>query len=227
MADFKGTILTNSGRNLLAKALTGAPLHFTKLQLGDGIWSQNTIPENLTSLLSPKMDIPIQELNLKGDGTALIRGILTNTGLSEGFSTRELGIYAQDPDLGEILYAVAYAQNPDFIPSDGVVKVEEVIDVYTVVSNAQNVTAQISDTVVLATKQDVDDKISTHNKDPNAHDGLINADSVDGFDASISPAVNTVIARENDNGEFQIKDRATGIVYRVFVENGSLKLEVV
>jgi len=158
MADFKGTILTQKGRNLLAKAQTGATLAFTKIKLGDGLWSSNTDPTQLNDLVSPKLNLPIQDIRVVGDGTVRLRFILTNTGLSQGFFMREIGIYAQDPDLGEILYAVAYAgDRADFIPSDGVTKVENVVDIYTVIANAQNVTAVISDTVVLATKRDIDD----------------------------------------------------------------------
>jgi phage-related tail fiber protein len=156
MADFNGTILTDKGRNLLAKALTGTELKFTKVSLGDGVWDDSVSPESLTDLVSKKMDLAINELDVTGDGTARLRFVLTNTGLTDGFFTREIGIYADDPDDGEILYAVTYSNNPDFIPSDGVVKVENVTDIYTVVSNAQNVEAVISDTVVIATKDDVD-----------------------------------------------------------------------
>jgi hypothetical protein len=158
MADFRGTILTARGRNLLAKAQTGATLTFTKIKLGDGFWSSDTDPNLLDDLVSPKMDLPIEDLRIVGDGTVRLRFVLTNTGLSQGFFMREIGIYAQDPDLGEILYAVAYAgDKADFIPADGVTKVENVVDIYTVIANAQNVTAVISDTVVLATKRDIDE----------------------------------------------------------------------
>jgi hypothetical protein len=169
MADFKGTILTTAGRNLLAKALTGAKLEFTKVQLGDGVWD-GVNPESLTALVSPKLDLPINDLKITGDGTVRLRVLLTNTGLTEGFFTRELGIFAKDPDTGEeVLYSVAYAENPDFIPSNGVTKVENVFDVYTVIANAQNVTAVISDTVILATKQDIEQGIEEHNQSPEAH----------------------------------------------------------
>jgi len=158
MADFRGTILTVKGRNLLAKAQTGATLTFTKIKLGDGLWSTDTDPTQLNDLVSPKLNLPIQDIKVVGDGTVRLRFVLTNTGLSQGFFMREIGIYAQDPDLGEILYAVAYAgDRADFIPSDGVTKVENVVDIYTVIANAQNVTAVISDTVVLATKRDIDE----------------------------------------------------------------------
>ena len=124
MADFKGTVLTQAGRNILAKALTGAQLQFTKVQLGDGVWDESINPEDLTALVSSRIDLPINDIEITGDGTARIRVLLTNTGLTEGFFTRELGIFAKDPETGEeTLYAVSYAENPDFIPSDGVTKV--------------------------------------------------------------------------------------------------------
>lgn len=157
MADFKGTVLTQKGRNLLSKAQTGATLTFTKIKIGDGTWDTNTDPTQLNDLVSTKLTLPIQSIQVVGDGTVRLRFVLTNTSLSQGFFMREIGIYAQDPDLGEILYAVAYASDrADFIPADGVTKVENVVDIYTVIANTQNVTAVISDTVVIATKQDVD-----------------------------------------------------------------------
>ena len=217
MADFRGTILTQRGRNLLAKAQAENALTFTKIKIGDGLWPSNTDPTQLNDLVSPKLNLPIQEIRVVGDGTVRLRFVLTNTGLSQGFFMREIGIYAQDPDIGEILYAVAYAgDRADFIPADGITKVENVVDIYTVIANAQNVTAVISDTVVLATKQDIDTvKPEASSTAPNltypgklwidANDFLkyFNgsdwrdlkvsfADTVDGFHASLIPTANTI-----------------------------------
>jgi hypothetical protein len=226
MADFRGTILTQRGKNLLAKAQTGTTLTFTKIKIGDGLWSSNTDPIQLNDLVSPKLNLPIQSITVVGDGTVRLRFVLTNTGLSQGFFMREIGIYAQDPDLGEILYAVAYAgDRADFIPADGITKVENVVDIYTVIANAQNVTAVISDTVVLATKQDIDtvkpEASSTAPSltypgklwiDENEFLKYFNgsnwrnlkvsfadaADTVDGFHASLTPAPNTIPVAESN-----------------------------
>jgi hypothetical protein len=258
MADFTGTVLTQKGRNLLSKTQTGATLQFTKIKVGDGTWVTNTDPTQLNDLVSPKLNLPIQAIQVVGDGTVRLRFVLTNSSLSQGFFMREIGIYTQDPDLGEILYAVAYASDrADFIPSDGVTKVENVVDIYTVVANSQNVTAVISDTVVIATKQDVNNLntqltnqintvntqlttqintvntqlttqintvkpelgtsapsntysgklwINTNNNFLQYFDGsnwqnvkVSNADKIDGFDASQTPAPNVIIPL-NQNG---------------------------
>jgi len=223
MADFRGTILTQRGRNLLAKAQTGTTLTFTKIKLGDGLWPSNTDPTQLNDLVSPKLNLPIQEIRVVGDGTVRLRFVLTNTGLSQGFFMREIGIYAQDPDIGEILYAVAYAgDRADFIPADGITKVENVVDIYTVIANAQNVTAVISDTVALATKQDIDTvKPEARTTAPNlAYPGKLwidadsflkyyngsswqnlkvsFADTVDGFHASLTPSPFTLVPLNAD-----------------------------
>jgi hypothetical protein len=218
MADFRGTILTQRGKNLLAKAQTGTTLTFTKIKIGDGLWPSNTDPTQLNDLVSPKLNLPIQSITVVGDEAVRLRFVLTNTGLSQGFFMREIGIYAQDPDLGEILYAVAYAgDRADFIPADGVTKVENVVDIYTVIANAQNVTAVISDTVVLATKQDVDtvkpeasstapsltypgklwideNELLRYFNGSNWRDLKVSfADTVDGFHASLTPAPNVIV----------------------------------
>jgi len=224
MADFRGTILTQRGRNLLAKAQTGTTLTFTKIKLGDGLWPSNTDPTQLNDLVSPKLNLPIQEIRVVGDGTVRLRFVLTNTGLSQGFFMREIGIYAQDPDIGEILYAVAYAgDKADFIPADGITKVENVVDIYTVIANAQNVTAVISDTVILATKQDIDtvkpeasptapsftypgklwvdgDEFLKYFNGSSWQGLKVSfADTVDGFHASLTPAPNVIVPL-NANG---------------------------
>ncbi len=116
MANFRGMILTTRGRNLLAKALSGTQLTFTKIKLGAGNIGNNN-PENLTDLIDPKLTLPIQSIELTGDVTARLRFVLTNEGLQEGFFLSEIGVFAQDPQLGEILYSYTYATNPDFIPS--------------------------------------------------------------------------------------------------------------
>ena len=199
MADFKGTILTTAGRNLLAKALTGAKLEFTKVQLGDGVWDESVNPESLTSLVNPKLDLPINDFETIGDGTVRLRVLLTNTGLTEGFFTRELGIFAKDPDTGEeVLYSVAYAENPDYIPSDGVTKVENVFDVYTVIANAQNVTAVISDTVVLATKQDIEAHNSSADAHPDIREAIQNLQTqIANLDEGITPNIEEAINQHN------------------------------
>ena len=195
MSNFSGTILTNLGKQVIAQSLTGKQFEITKVVLGDGIWNENTNPEELTSLISPKLTLPIADKEENGD-TVRIRVLLTNEGVTEGFFIRELGVIAEDKTTGEeILYAVAYADPADYLPAgDSSTKVEAGFDIYVVVANSPNITVRVSDTIVLATKQDIEE----HNTSAEAHpdirqlisdieNGNIivgNADKIDGKDAS-------------------------------------------
>ena len=155
MADFNGTILTTQGLNLLAQAQAGETLQFTQVVLGSGTWSSTMNPASMTSLVYPSQTVPIQSVSVVGDGTARIRFLISNSSLSVGYLLSEIGIYAQTQSSPNSLYAVTYAQNPDFLPASGVTTIEDVIDIYTVVSNAQSVTAVINNSVMLATMQDL------------------------------------------------------------------------
>lgn len=156
MANFPGAQLTDQGRQLQAKAQIGTALTFTRVALGDGS-SSNW--ETMTGLDNEMLSLSIQDHQVVGDGTSRLRVIMTNENLANGFFVRELGVFARDPDTGdELLYSYTNAGNqPDFLPAgSGASMVENVFDLYTVIGNAQSVTAVISDYITIATKQDID-----------------------------------------------------------------------
>lgn len=117
MANWNGGILTNKGRALAAKVEAGTcKLAFTKMKVGDGT-SSNV--ESLTDLASPKQVISLSAIVPASDGTCDVSGVLTNITLEKGFYLRELGLFATDPDEGEILYAVATDSTPDYLQAKG------------------------------------------------------------------------------------------------------------
>jgi len=157
MADFGGMVLTSLGLNLLAKAQTGAALNITRVAAGAGVWADDTNAEDVTALVDERLSVPIQSLAVQGDGTVKLTVVISNSGLDTGFIFRELGVFATDPDLGEILYAVAYSGDRyDYLPASATT-VEKVLDIYIVVGGAQNVTATISPGAVLALKSDIEE----------------------------------------------------------------------
>jgi len=222
MADFNGTILTTAGLNLLAQAQAGETLQFTQVVLGSGTWSSTMNPASMTSLVYPSQTVPIQSVSVVGDGTARLRFLISNSSLSLGYLLSEIGIYAQTTNSENTLYAVTYANNPDFIPAAGVTTIEDVIDIYTVVSNAQSVTAVIDNSVLLATVQDINTarpefssstptdlyagKIWVSDTQPAMfYDGTtwqpFNAGLLDGFPVSATPQPNTLLPL-NANAQF-------------------------
>lgn len=170
MAEFNGTIITIRGRNLLAKAMSGGTLTFSRIGLGDGIWPVEDNPEEMLALVQECRTVSIQTIETTSEtGTTRIRFVLSNANMDAGFFLREIGIFATDPDLGEILYAVTYAGlYADFIPASGVTQIEDVTDIYTVISTAQNVTAVIDEAMILATRED----IAEHNENMGCHQDI-------------------------------------------------------
>ena len=184
MADFGGMVLTDVGKNLQAVVQTGELLTFTKISLGDGVLTGSL--EDYTELVSEQKTISPSSVTIPDppDGTATVRGTLSNTGMESGFFVREIGLFAQDPDdeEAEILYAIAYAANPDYLPAaGGSTVVEQIIDLVVVVASASNITITIDGDYYLtenhnddptahpAIRTEIDTDIATHNADPTAH----------------------------------------------------------
>lgn len=143
MAEYTGMVLTKKGRMLQAKAESGVRLNFTKLSIGDGQHAQNL--EDIEYLMNPIKDLGISGIQVDSNGYCRIHSAITNEGLTEGFFVREIGLYAEDPDEGEILYAIATAREADFLPAEGgATVVNNEFEIITVVANATNITAEIS-----------------------------------------------------------------------------------
>ncbi len=145
----QGMILTNAGRNLLAKALTGKTLLFTKAAVGNGDLGSKD-PKTLTALISYKKELPIQSMNTTGTlGTAEVVLEMTNKGLTQGFFVKEYGLFARDPDTNsEILYAYRNMGNEaGYLEGDnGVDIISYTLSIVTVIDQAPNVTAIITNT---------------------------------------------------------------------------------
>lgn len=158
MSAFGGLILTNRGRNLQAKAQAGTTLNFTRIAVGDGQLGGSSISELIT-LKNQRMSLALTKLKVLTAGKAVVGAILSNQGLVTGFYWRELGLFAQDPDLGEILYCYGNSGiNAEYIPADGGPDImEKSLDVISIVGNASSVTATIEQSLLFATQQDLDD----------------------------------------------------------------------
>lgn len=157
MANFPALKMTAAGRELQLKAQAGQPLKFTRVAMGDAGVPVDS--DTLTALVSEQLSLAIQSQTAPGDGTAVLRVIMTNQLVTSGFFMRELGAFAEDPDTGEeLLYSYSNAgPQADYLPAaGGTVVWEGIFDLVTVVGNAENVTAVINDYITIALKSDVE-----------------------------------------------------------------------
>ena len=172
MDNWQGAILTNKGRALQAKVEGGlCQLALTKLKTGDGTLAPGQTLEALTDLVSPKQNIAISAVVVDENqpGVVYVKGILSNASLTTGYMVKELGLFATDPDDGEILYAVTVDSNPDYLQDNtSATVITEALKLAIAVSNTSDVTATL-DPEGLLTVEDMD----IHNADPDAHDGIL------------------------------------------------------
>ena len=162
MSSFGGLILTNKGKTLQSKAQTGVQLNFTRIGAGDGnLGSQSILA--LNDLINEVKSLNISKLKFISGERSVVGGTLSNQEITTGFYFREIGVFAEDPDAGEILYCYGNAgELAEYIPPGGEDVIEKTIDVDMFVGNAENVTAMIDDSLVFATKEQLDVKFDEH-----------------------------------------------------------------
>ena len=150
MSNWGKPVLTKQGLKLQAKVDAGSRMQLTKCMLGSGMLSSGQSLDNLTGLIAPVQSLPIASISYsKNNGACVITAVTDNSNVSTGYYLREFGIFARDPNDGEILYAVAQDANPDYIPPSGTsAVVSQEIGVALSFSNAANVTAQVNTSAI-------------------------------------------------------------------------------
>lgn len=150
-------ILTKKGAALLAKTPKGAAVPVTRWQMGTGPLPPEDGLDDMTQLVRPLKYLPISSITNSGQ-QSLVLGQFVNEGM-DAFVWEELGLWAQDPEEGEILYAVGNARGE----GDTIEAWEEKLREFTfgmelVFSGTANVTAEINRTLIFATLKDLEDK---------------------------------------------------------------------
>lgn len=111
-------IITDAGKKLQAKVLAGKTKYsFTKIALGDGFVNDSTEYKTLTDLKQRKADVTITSVTYSDDNTCSVSGVFKSTDTTTALYVREAGLYATDPDDGEILFAAHYYDSPTVFDS--------------------------------------------------------------------------------------------------------------
>ena len=167
--------LTVKGQALKAKIELGEgtlPLEITRVVTASG-YSDD--PLNLENVVNLEQTAVIMDRQIFGT-RAEITILLTNFGdpfsniapLQQGYELRQFGMYALDPDEGEILYRIAQLERPNWIPPARQMGwvLEKTWNFSN--ANASDVVVEINPTGI-ATREYVHRRIEEHNRDKNAH----------------------------------------------------------
>ena len=155
MAAFPTMTLTNAGQALQTKVQAGATLTCARIALGDGQLNGQPIPP-LTALISQKASVEVDSVRVVDSSTAQASGFFSNADITTGFWWRETGLFAQDPDNGEILYGYTNAGDAgDYIPTVEDTRIEKYIFCSIAVASATTVDITIpqSDTFIPMTQK--------------------------------------------------------------------------
>lgn len=169
MAEWSNATMTDVGADLQAKVNAGkTKLTFTKIKVGSGVNATN--PLVLTDVISSKWETT--NFVVKQEGKIVsVDTFITNTGIHEAFRMSEIGLFAQDPDKGEVLYAYLTDPEPDRMPAEGgSVVVSQELTIGMVFSNTGNVSLTVNMGALVTHEQ-----LERHNSDEHAHDDRFNA----------------------------------------------------
>lgn len=113
-----GFTITKQGWHLLAKLVTGATLKITRVVMGSGKVPEGVNPGEMTDLVQPvalaTSTVPVAD-DRQVSFIVEYRSDL-NGGLKDGFWLNEFGIFADDPDLGEVLlYYATLGDYPQYV----------------------------------------------------------------------------------------------------------------
>ena len=167
MAEWSNATMTDVGAALQAKVNAGkTKLTFTKIKVGSGVNATN--PLVLTDVISSKWETTNFVVKLEGKIVS-VDTVITNTGVHEAFRMSEIGLFAQDPDKGEILYAYLTDPEPDRMPAEsGSVVVSQELIIGMVFSNTGNVSLTVN-MGALVNREQLTEAIKQHNTDISSH----------------------------------------------------------
>ena len=158
MAEFSKLVITNKGQALLAKMIAGeGSVEFTKVSASSTAYTDAQL-EGLTSLSNVKQTSLISKITRTNGAAIKVEAAFTNTELTAGYYMKALGLYAVDPDDGEILYAVTRETSGNcYMPAyNGITVSGAYVQLVTTVGNAENVSLEV-DQAAVATIGDIQD----------------------------------------------------------------------
>ncbi|MCD7864041.1 MAG: hypothetical protein LUG61_11200 [Lachnospiraceae bacterium] len=108
MADFSKAITTVKGQELMTKLLAGevSQIEFTNVSLSSTVYDEGDL-ENLEALDGIEQTSAVSMITREDNTTVQVEASFSNTELKTGYYIHSLGVYASDPDDGEILFAAA------------------------------------------------------------------------------------------------------------------------
>lgn len=159
-SQYPQNVVTKNGLAMIAESVaTRKNLIFTRVVVGDGDATGRNF-NDMTSVISHKMELPVTSGVNEGNGQYLITATLSNNTLNVGFFPREVGLYAKVDGKTEMLYSYTNGgNNVGYVPDKTTPIDSEIYKIRTVIGNAKNITINMSDSTFV-TKGELDRYVS-------------------------------------------------------------------
>lgn len=103
---WENAVITTKGLSLLSKLMEGNTLTITRAESGEGFVTPGLLVQQ-THVTLPKQALVFSPVSYPEEGKCTLPCYITNEKLSTGYTAKQVGIYAMDPDEGEILFFIA------------------------------------------------------------------------------------------------------------------------
>lgn len=120
MNTWANTVLTDQGRALMAKLTQGNTLDLTRAVTGAGFVTPGLLAKQ-TDVTDQKQTLEFEPVTYPETGSCALPVILRNDGLATGYEATQVGVFATDPDDGEILFFISQAADESsgtIVPSE-------------------------------------------------------------------------------------------------------------
>lgn len=148
---------TAFGRIAQTRALGGEQLTFTCFKIGNGELSSNINPDELTDLINPLIEIPIDEIDTSRKGYVKVIGKFNSTDIQSDFRWTELGLFCKINNEASGPYAYGNdGKNAGMLKANvSDVVADTRIALVIEIGDAENITAILSESVLYARKEAV------------------------------------------------------------------------
>lgn len=197
MAVFKNSVITTQGQQLLAKSAAGsAQVEYTSLRTSNYKYPDDTDYQALTTMEGIQQQIEVGAVTRPSPTQVQINGFFTNESLTSGYYVENFGLYANDPDLGEILFSITPAITADYFPPSSnvaslVVNLLLVVSADAQITITVNPAGTVSQQEFQALANEVAGKAKKNHADPSTDYGA----------ASKVNYGHVIYASENDNAD--------------------------
>lgn len=145
MGQYRASIITDSGQQLIADALSGGgTVTFTAIKTSSHVYPEGTNIAGLTELQDIVQTVSPSSVQVFNETMIQVSGRFDNSQITQAYFIQTLGLYAKLEAEDEILFAVIQADTPDQMPAQSAVSPSAfVFNIQTTVQQASSISVTV------------------------------------------------------------------------------------